>query len=879
MKKLLIVSLLLISGSVIAQMPGGAPGTGMQAPPSIGHIYGKIVDSAGKPINDVSVLLLQNRFDSASKKKKDVLLKGITTKANGEFDFEDLPVMGALKLKISAVGFTTLEQTVSFMPAQGTKPATTGAAPQGMPAMGGMMASFDKDLGNIRLATSSNTLAGVTVSATKPMMQLDIDKKVYNVEKNIVSTGGTALDVMRNVPSVQVDIEGNVLMRNAQPQIYIDGRPTTLTLDQIPADAIESVEVITNPSAKFDASGGTAGILNIVLKKNKKTGYNGNVMAGVDKRGGFNGGGNFNVRQGKINLSAAVMANQMRNQTTGTTNRLNYGDTQTHVYQDNLNKTNGGFMFGRLGLDYFLNNRTTLSLSAVRVHGEFKPNETIDITTDSIYNNTIISSNYSQRVSNSQREFNAYGIQGGMKYNFPKAGEELTADFNVFQGKSTSDAVYNTTYYSKSGLTTGEQLQQVIGDGKNKFITLQTDYVKPIGTKFKLETGLRAQLNKLTNNNETYITNGASGEPEKIPSATNNYRNNDNVYAAYVSMKSSIKDFGYQVGLRAESSNYKGELTNTGETFSNSYPLSLFPSVFLSQKLKAKQELQMSYTRRVKRPNFFQLIPYVDYTDSLNIRQGNPDLKPEFTTSLEFSYSKTFKGSNNILVSLYYKHTDDMITNYIKQDINPITGEEDLINTYVNANSSYSTGAEFTSVTALNKWYDLTANINIYTSQINTENLDQPSQDAMWSWFGKVNNNFKLPKNWTIQLIGDYQSKTNLPVNKSSGQPGPPQMNQAQATAQGYVNAFWGVDAAIKKTFLKNQAATITFSISDIFATRKSDQYSYSEYFEQHYYRLNNPQMFRINFSYRFGKMDASLFKRQNMKSQGDGMSGAAQMQ
>ncbi|HNP22226.1 MAG TPA: TonB-dependent receptor [Panacibacter sp.] len=879
-KLILLAAATLITLISHAQFPGGSAGKAGQAPPSIGHVYGKIVDSLGKPMSDVSVLLLQNKFDTATKKKKDVLLKGITTKANGEFSFEELPIFGPLKLKISATGFTTIEQAVSFqmkMDPNASKPSGNDPS-QGMAAMSSMMNAFDKDLGNIKLSSEANMLKGVTVSAVKPLMTMDIDKKVFNVDKNIVSAGGTALDVMRNVPSVQVDIDGNVTMRNASPQIYIDGRPTTLTLDQIPADAIESVEVITNPSAKFDASGGNAGILNIVLKKNRKTGYNGNVMAGVDRRGGVNGGGNFNIRQGKINLSAALMVNQMRNKTTGTTERLNYGEVPTQVTQQNLNETHGGFMFGRLGMDYFVNNRLTLSLSGVRVHGEFRPYETIDITSDSLYDNGDISSSYSQRVSNSTREFNAFGTQGGMKYNFPKEGEELTADFNLFQGKNNGNSVYNTTYYDKGGIATGDQMQQVISDGKNRFFTVQTDYVKPLSTRTKLETGLRAQMNRIVNNNETYIQGVNSDELVKIPSATNNYSNHDNVYAAYVSVKSSIKDFGYQLGLRAESSNYKGELTNTGEVFSNSYPISLFPSVFFSQKLKNKQELQMSYTRRVRRPNFFQLIPYVDYTDSLNIRQGNPDLKPEFTTSLEMSYGKTFKGSNNILASVYFKQTNDMITNYITKDTNPITGEEDLISTFVNANSSYSYGAELTSVTNIKKWWDVTANVNLYKSKINTENLGQPSQDAMWSWFGKFNTNFKLPKNWTIQVSADYQSKTNLPVNKNTGQMGPP-MQQAQASAQGHIEPFWGMDAAIKKSFLKNQAATVTFSISDIFGTRKNVQYSYSEYFEQTYSRLNNPQMFRINFSYRFGKMDMSLFKRQNMKAQGESMQGAAQMQ
>lgn len=879
MKKfLLIVCVVGMATNVMAQFPGGAAtGKSSAQAMNIGHIYGKVVDSLGKPLDEVSVILLVNKYDTVSKKKKDVLLKGLTTKANGEFSLEELPMFGQLKLKISAVGYKTYEAPISFQMKMDPNAAKTGAsATQQMGAMTNMLNAIDKDLGNITLKGDVNLLSGVTVTSSSSAFRMDIDKKVFNVDKNIVSAGGTALDVMKNVPSLQVDIDGNVKLRNAAPQIYIDGRPTTLSLDQIPADAIENVEVITNPSAKYDASGGTAGILNIVLKKNKKAGYNGNLMAGVDRRGGINGGGNFNVRQGKINFSAAAMMNQMRNRTTGTTDRLNFGDTQTHVYQQNINKTNGGFMFGRLGLDYFITNRTTLSAAVIKVHGEFKPNETINITSDSIYKTSALASSFSTRISNSSRLFNATGIQAGMKHNFPKAGEELTADLNYFHGKNNGNSLSTTNYYDPSGSVAGYQLQQVKSDGSNKFLTLQTDYVKPFTAVTKLETGLRAQMNRIVNNNETFISGFSSDHLIKIPAATNNYTNHDNVFAAYVSVTSAIKDFGYKVGLRAESSNYKGLLTNTGEEFSNKYPISLFPSVFLSQKLKNKQEVQMSYTRRVRRPNFFQLIPIVDYTDSLNIRKGNPNLKPEFTNSFEVSYTKTLKGNNSILTSLYLKQTNDLITNYLAQSANPVTGKTDLINTYINANSSFSYGAELTSVNYLKKWWDLTGNINVYNSKINTDNISGTSQPALWSWFGKVNNNFKLPKNFTIQLSGDYQSKTNLPVNNNTGQMGPP-MSQAQASSQGYIRPFWGVDAAFKKSFLKNNAASITLSISDIFKTRKQDQYSYSTYFTQNYYRLNNPQMVRINFAYRFGKMDATLFKRQNMKSQGEGMQGATQ--
>ncbi len=320
------IAICLLGISTQAQMPSGTSGRPMQASPSIGHLYGKIIDSTGKGVSSASVILLESQFDSTTKKKKDILLKSDISQANGEFSFSDLPTRGQFKLQVTAVGYSLLEQPVGF----------TMDKPAGGNSMAG---NFDKDLGNIGLKSDSKVLESVFVTASGSGMKLDIDKKVFNVEKNTVSAGGTAVDVMRNVPSVQVDIDGNVKLRNASPQLYIDGRPTTLSLDQIPADAIQSVEVITNPSAKYDASGGNAGILNIVLKKNKQFGYNGNLMAGVDSRGGWNGGGNFSIRQDKFNFSAAFMNNNRQGRNTGTTDRLNLGDTQVHVFQNNLNKT------------------------------------------------------------------------------------------------------------------------------------------------------------------------------------------------------------------------------------------------------------------------------------------------------------------------------------------------------------------------------------------------------------------------------------------------------------------------------------------------------------------------------------------------------------
>ena len=846
MKKILLAALMFITAQTYAQYPKAmAP-----AVKNSGHLYGKITDADGKPVEGASVLLLHQQMDSATKKMKMILVSGMNSKSNGDFDFTGVPVMGKLQLRASNSGYKTLVQDVSFKPGSGF--------------------SFDKDLGNLKLETDAKVLTGVTVVGSAPALKMDIDKKVFNVEKNIVSAGGTAVDVMRNVPSVQVDIDGNVKLRNASPQIYVDGRPTTLTLDQIPADAIQSVEVITNPSAKYDASGGNAGILNIVLKKNKASGYNGNISAGIDSRGAINGGANFNVRQNKFNFSAAGMLHQIKNNTTGTTERTNIADTVTKVSQTDLSKMNGAFVFGKLGLDYYVTNRATISLGAIKVHGQFDPNETIESTTDSLLNNGSKSAN-SVRYTSGRRTFDANGLQLDYVYNFPKDGEQLTANGNYFSGKNTGNSLYTTNYLYGNTIG-GTQLQQVSNDGTIKFLTLQTDYALPFGKQkqSKLEAGLRFQQHNTMQNNDNFM--GTSTDNlVKIPAGTNDYKSIDNVFAGYVSVKSSIKDFGYELGVRAESSNYNGELTNTGEKFSNSYPVSLFPSLFLSQKLTKNQELQFSYTRRINRPNFFQLIPFTDYTDSLNITRGNPDLVPEFTNSYEMSYSKTFKGGNSLLGSVYYKHSTNLITRYLSPGTNPFTGKSDIINTYINANSSYSYGAELTSINKIAKWWDLTTNVNVYQSKINTSNISgSASQAAMLSWFGKLNSNFKLPKSFSIQVSGDYQSKTNLPINNNQGGPGSGgPFGQAQSSSQGYIKSFWGTDIAVKKSFLKNNAASISVSMSDIFRTRIQDQYSISPYFIQNYSRLNNPQIVRINFTYHFGKMDVNLFKRQNNKANG----------
>ena len=305
MKKFLTVIVLFLTLSAVAQMPGmGRLGGGNM---NIGHFYGKIVDSvSGKGIEGVTLQLTGSRFDTVKKKMINGILNTVLSESNGDFSLDNLSVMGSFTLKISTVGYKQKEQKLSF----GLKMPQGGGAGEGSREQ--MLNMVDKDLGNIKIKSTVADLENVTVTATKALFEMGVDRKIFNVDKNLNSTGQTATEVMKSIPTLSVDIDGNVTMRNASPQLFLDGRPTTMTMDQIPADIIDRVELITNPSAKFDASGGNAGIINIVIKKNRKTGYNGGVRAGVDSRGKINLGGDINLRENKINLFLTGLYNQRK---------------------------------------------------------------------------------------------------------------------------------------------------------------------------------------------------------------------------------------------------------------------------------------------------------------------------------------------------------------------------------------------------------------------------------------------------------------------------------------------------------------------------------------------------------------------------------------
>lgn len=882
MKTLSFSILFLISFGLFAQSPaGGRTGGANRQNFNMGHFYGKVVDSkTGKGIDGVSLQLVSNKIDTATKKAAPATLKAAISQPNGDFSLENLPVMGNFTLRFSAIGYKSIEQKVSF----GLK------MPQGGQGDGGgreqLMSMVDKDLGNIKLETDAANLGNVTVTSTKALFEMGVDRKIFNVAGNLTSVGQTATEVMKSIPSLSVDIDGNVTMRNATPQLFVDGRPTTMTMDQIPADIIDRVELITNPSAKFDASGGNAGILNIVLKKNKKTGYNGGIRSGVDSRGKINVGGDINLRQNKINFFASGMYNQRKSKSSAFTDRTNLsnGFTQSRIYQQSNPVNNGYFAFIRAGFDYLVDNRNTITLTGNYNRGNFKSSDNQRIDSLLIENpvfNTV--------AQNSEGNFRNFGSQFSYKHNFAKSGHDLTADANYNYSKNDNSNFINTqTYLSQYEFKGFPVMQQSLSNGNQKNWTFQSDYENPISDNQKFEAGARASIRDYSNENFQYFFDHPLGKFYLSEQLSSRYKYTDKVYAAYANYSLKVNKWSYQLGFRAESSTYSGSIVHTDvqgtdsvSTFKVNFPLSLFPSAFITYKLSEKEDLQFNYSRRINRPNFWQLIPFTDYSDPYNLSVGNARLKPEFTNSFEVAYNNNYTKGANFLVNGFFKYNTNLITRYQYQDVNPDTAhhysgsDSVLFNTYLNANNSITYGIELTNKMPIVKGWDMTVNFNLFNSKINLEDPKFKSiSNQRTSWFIKWNNSVKFLKTFSLQLSGDYYAKTVLPQGGGGGGRGGGGFGGGPAaTAQGYINPRYSFDIAVRKdwTWKGGNSASLSISMNDFLRTQLYSTYSESPFLIQTAERRRDPQILRVNLNYRFGKFDVNLFKRKNTNADQSG--------
>jgi len=808
-------------------------------------VYGKVLDlETKKPIAAASVQLFAIVKDSVTGQVKESAIAAMLSKPNGDFKFENIKTPDSLHLAVSTVNYSVYDDYFSLK--------SFPVNPQ--------TGTVERDFGNILMAHNAQKLQAVTIVLDKPALQMGIDKKIFDVDKSITSKGGTAVDVMKNIPSVSVDVDGNVELRNSSPTIFVDGRPTILTLDQIPSDNIDRIELITNPSAKYDASS-TGGIINIILKKNKRNGLNGIVSASVGSQGVFSGNANINIRQGKLNFFVSGNYNRSDSRAKSESYRQNKtnGIVDDYFNQDTRNERQRKFTSLRAGFDYFIDNRNTLTLSQGIVQGRFGSTE---MQTQSYYNTSNILEKYGNRTSDGPFQFNRYSTQAFYTHKFPKEGKELNASVDMNYGNVKDNDNIINNFYNPDGSYYSDP-NRVINDGANdnNQVTAKIDFVNPLKDDNKIEAGLRSY----TNNYKSVFNSFSiiNGDEIKLP-LSNNYKYTEMVDAAYFTYTGKIKSIGYQAGIRGEYSKFTGTLIDSAQKFGYEYPSqikniwdALFPSLYLSKKLNDNEEIQLNYSRRVRRPDFWQLNPFIDINDPLNIQQGNPKLKPEFTNSLEFNYSLNFKNNSNFLAVLYYRNTQQDITRFsdtltesqFEQLHNAAVDPNAILNTYINAKSTNRMGLELTLQQKLNKNFDITPSASINYRKVNAGTESQNLSNEGWNWSTKLTANYKIAterssvfNKLSFQLTAQYESPRVIPQGKRLEQ--------------------FNSDFALRKDLFKNNKGSITFSVNDILNTHRYGVIYDTETFYQKSYSRWNVRTFRITFSYKFGNSDFSLFKK-----------------
>jgi outer membrane receptor protein involved in Fe transport len=704
------------------------------------------------------------------------------------------------------------------------------------------------DAGTVKLDPSgSPTTAEIQVTAEKNMFESSIDKKIFNVEQSLVSLGGSATDVLKNIPAVTVDADGNVSMRgNSNVKFLVDGKPSGLIgtdptngLQQIPANTIARVEIMTNPSAKYDPDG-TSGIINIVLKKSDIAGYNGNFSLNTGTEDKYNTALNFNYKSKKFNVFGSYnyrLFNMFGNNVNFRQNI--FADSSFNFNQQTgmHNKFNGNA--GNLGFDLNIDDKNTLSLSGS--YNDRHRSGIDNIFFQELSTNGVINSQYN-RESYENHSGNVIDLTLTYDRKFSKPKEDLTAV--AYYSSTKDDEVLNTNQQNLT--STGVPfdspiLQNTYTNGKYSVGSIQVDYYHPLGndpgSDSRYELGFKSFFRNTSadfrSESFDYIQNAFITDAL----LANNFDYKEQIHSLYGLYAGKINNFGYQVGLRLEEAITNSDLLTTNQSFDKNY-FSIFPSLYLSQKFATTNEFQLNYSRRINRPNLRVLNPFIDYSDPLNLDQGNPNLNPEYINSFEFSYIKYFEAAS-FTSSVFYKQVNDMITRITTVQPNGVS-----MATFENLNSAKSYGFEFAVNDHIFNWWNLNGNFSYFRMQINGNDQNAALNNDNYSYTAKVISNFNVFKFLDLQVSYNYQGPTVL--------------------AQGKMEPVQSFDFAIKKNIL-NDKGTLGFRISDAFNQQKYISETTGLGFIQDYTRKRTSRMAFLTFSYRFGT-DGKQPMKQNKK-------------
>ncbi|RNL51428.1 outer membrane beta-barrel family protein [Pedobacter jejuensis] len=693
-------------------------------------LSGKVVDEKGLGL-PFAVVRILNSPDTT-------VVKSGAANVNGEFIFEDLK-QGNYQMQVSMIGYKIKKTAVFNLNA-------------------------DVKIPDILMETDAKQLKDVSIQGRKPYIEHQMDKTVLNVENSIVSSGSTALEVLEKAPGVQIDRQSEQIKLNNKSGVtimidgktnFLSGADVTTLLSNMSSDQIATIELITNPSSKYDASG-NAGIINIKLKRNKAFGTNGTVS--------FNGGQgimpdspkdlgragvnlNLNHRNGKWNIfgNGALARKASFNNTFLT--RTTFANGLASDFTQNFDRKNKGVGFqGKLGADYYASEQTVFGVmvDANTVNTDlvnFSNTSIKEVQSNVTSNNSVLQDAFSKSPANNlTANFN-------VKHDFDKAGKNITFDVDYSNFNNKKNEEFNARYLNQTGQQTNTTLLRNTTDANIDIFAAKTDLTIPINKTMKFETGLKSSY-VVTNNDflsEQFITGVWQNDLNK----SNNFVYKENINAAYLNFGKEWKVLQIQVGLRAEHTHSNGNSVTTNKEVDRNY-LSLFPTAFLNHKLNENNNIRYSYSRRVDRPNYQQLNPFAFYMDPYAIDQGNPYLKPQFTDNYEIGYShKEFS------LSINYANTKDLITQISQQD--EVTRIVSVIRQNLGRAQNYSANLYFP--IKITKWWNMQNNASLYYNKFTDANIEGAAYSASKLAYNfNTSQTFILPKSFTVEISFWYES-------------------------------------------------------------------------------------------------------------------------
>ena len=717
-------------------------------------------------------------------------------------------------------------------------------------------------LGELTLAEDANQLGEVEVVAKRPQMRFEIDRKVFDATQDIAAEGGSASDLLSNIPSVEVDNEGSVSLRgNSSVTIWINGKASGLTadnqsdiLDMMPAGDIKQVEVITNPSARYSPEG-TAGIINIILKDDRKPGYYGSVKVGADTDGGYQASGNINYSSSKVDAYANLNYRNREFKGGGITSRLNTTDN-SFLDQTNDSKRQHNNWFGRFGATWHITKSDDLAFKVTGMTGGGDNSENIHYNSIDSQKNTIYTSD---RITNGDSDMKMYNLELNYVHKF---SENSNIDLMVSNNQWRRDGMNifrQSTVYTDPSQTANPLYQTQENDIKDKTWEVQADYTNKISDMARIEAGYKGTFQRNASPVDTY-TGTTAEDIRQDESLYNRFLYNQDVHALYMTYGGKWDKLSYQAGLRGEywrvdtrSLDFDQEFNGkASETFEKDY-FKLFPSAFISYALPKNNELQVNYTRRLRRPWGGQLNSFRNISDASNISFGNPELTPEYSHSFELNYIKSWESGHTLSLSGYYRSTDDVI-----QRIRFLNMEDNVMyTTSENVAKSQASGLEIVGKDKLFKILDLTTTVNLYYSKLDgfsylPQGAETPvigDTDESFAWNVRMIANFSLPWGVSLQGTGNYNSK--------------------QLMAQGHREPNYSVDLGLRKSFLSDKL-TLSINARDLLDSRKFRTVTAGDGFWQDSENWRGGRRVGFTLTYNFGNMNKKKDKSKSRSEEPD---------